>query len=137
MMTPFASLSSIRHPAWRFSDGRMDLVVSPFALMFPLSRGHSWMQTVPTDASSYHSPEQFPGSWVPNDGCPSTRRGSDPAAVPKDAPIRSTYGPRPLLSDGERYDFHRGLDLAAPGGDTCVCYSRWRCTGRRGEVGVR
>lgn len=55
--------------------------------------------------------ENRPSGWVPEDGCPSDRFGN-PAFT--DGPISSTYGPRPLVSEGYRYDFHRGLDLAAP-----------------------
>ena len=63
---------------------------------------------------AYRSPELFPDNWTPQDGCPASRRGGNPAHVPSDAPIRSTYGPRPLKSQGDRYDFHRGIDLPAP-----------------------
>jgi murein DD-endopeptidase MepM/ murein hydrolase activator NlpD len=52
-----------------------------------------------------------PNGWAPEDGCPSDRWGN---AAYTDGPISSTYGPRPLVSGGYRYDFHRGLDLAAP-----------------------
>ncbi|MGA7307041.1 MAG: M23 family metallopeptidase [Rhodothermales bacterium] len=57
--------------------------------------------------------ENPPAGWVPEDGCPADRFGN-PAYT--DGPISSTYGPRPLVSGGYRYDFHRGLDLATPVG---------------------
>ena len=44
--------------------------------------------------------------------CPASRRG----ASYHDGPIRSTFGPRPLKSDGERFDWHRGIDLSTPNG---------------------
>jgi murein DD-endopeptidase MepM/ murein hydrolase activator NlpD len=49
--------------------------------------------------------------WKPSRGCPAERFG-DPAY--HDGPISSTFGPRLLVSEGYRYDFHRGLDLATP-----------------------
>mmetsp|Transcript_33342 Transcript_33342/g.68831 ORF Transcript_33342/g.68831 Transcript_33342/m.68831 type:complete len:523 (-) Transcript_33342:84-1652(-) len=53
-----------------------------------------------------------PVGWNETQGCPPERFG-DPAYADD---IRSTYGPRPLKSEGERYDFHRGLDISAPVG---------------------
>ena len=57
--------------------------------------------------SSGFSPHAWNGS-----ACPSHRHG--PAFT--DEPIRSTFGPRPLKSDGERFDWHRGIDLSTPNG---------------------
>ena len=52
-----------------------------------------------------------PGGWIPSSGCPASRNG-DPAY--SDEPLSSTYGPRPLASESNRYDFHRGVDIATP-----------------------
>lgn len=52
-----------------------------------------------------------PQNWTPEQGCPQQRFGSE---AHTDAPLSSTYGPRQLVSGGYRYDFHRGLDMAAP-----------------------
>ena len=57
--------------------------------------------------------EAPPPGWVDSDGCPSDRFG-DPAR--SDEPLSATYGPRPLASEGNRYDFHRGVDIATPTG---------------------
>lgn len=57
--------------------------------------------------------ENPPRRWKPEQGCPATRWGTAQYA---DVPFNSTFGPRPLASEGGRYDFHRGLDLAAPVG---------------------
>eukprot|EP00041_Stephanoeca_diplocostata_P004236 m.42027 g.42027 ORF g.42027 m.42027 type:complete len:780 (+) comp14992_c0_seq3:192-2531(+) len=58
------------------------------------------------------STTSFPSDWTAQDGCPANRRGSSADVhVPMDGPIRSTYGPRPLVSGAERYDFHRGIDI--------------------------
>lgn len=57
--------------------------------------------------------DNSPQGWSAAEGCPAERWGS---ANYTDAPIASTFGPRPLVSDNDRYDFHRGLDLAAPVG---------------------
>ena len=54
-----------------------------------------------------------PGWLADDDGCPAERWGK---AAYSDGPISSTYGPRPLVSENHRYDFHRGLDLATPVG---------------------
>ena len=53
--------------------------------------------------------ENPPAQWVETDGCPQERWGN-PAFT--DTPISSTYGPRQLVSEGYRYDFRRGLDIA-------------------------
>ncbi|NIP18655.1 MAG: peptidoglycan DD-metalloendopeptidase family protein, partial [Xanthomonadales bacterium] len=45
------------------------------------------------------------------DGCPAARFG-DPAYT--DEPFSATFGPRPLASESNRYDFHRGVDIATP-----------------------
>ncbi len=55
--------------------------------------------------------ENPPSGWTEEDGCPADRFGN---AAYTDGPISSTYGPRPLVSEGYRYDFHRGLDLGTP-----------------------
>ncbi|HKJ16257.1 MAG TPA: hypothetical protein VJ984_02770, partial [Xanthomonadales bacterium] len=55
--------------------------------------------------------ENPPPGWVDTDGCPAERFG-DPAY--SDAPFSATYGPRPLASESNRYDFHRGVDIATP-----------------------
>lgn len=54
-----------------------------------------------------------PAGWTPQQGCPADRFGN-PAFT--DAPFSSTFGPRPLYSGDNRYDFHRGIDLATPVG---------------------
>ena len=54
-----------------------------------------------------------PGGWVDTDGCPAVRWG-DPGF--SDLPVFSPFGPRQLVSEGGRYDFHRGIDLATPTG---------------------
>lgn len=55
--------------------------------------------------------ESAPPSWMPEDGCPLERAGN-PAF--SDAPFSATFGPRPLASGDDRYDFHRGVDIATP-----------------------
>jgi len=55
--------------------------------------------------------ENKPKRWKPSKGCPSERFGN-PAY--SDAPFSSTFGPRPLNSENNRYDFHRGVDIATP-----------------------
>jgi murein DD-endopeptidase MepM/ murein hydrolase activator NlpD len=57
--------------------------------------------------------EDKPKKWRPSKGCPSERFGN-PAYT--DAPFSSTFGPRPLGSENDRYDFHRGVDIATPAG---------------------
>lgn len=57
--------------------------------------------------------ENKPKGWRPSKGCPSVRFGN-PAY--SDAPFSSTFGPRPLGSQNDRYDFHRGVDIATPTG---------------------
>ena len=54
--------------------------------------------------------EAPPPGWVDADGCPPDRWG-DPTHA--DLPVSSAFGPRPLGSANDRYDFHRGIDLAA------------------------
>uniref|UniRef100_A0A061QXT9 Exported peptidase n=1 Tax=Tetraselmis sp. GSL018 TaxID=582737 RepID=A0A061QXT9_9CHLO len=72
------------------------------------------MPCSPSDC--YHQPEKFPPDWSPVLGCPSSRRENIVGGVQSvmDGPIRSAFGPRPLYSAAERYDFHRGIDLACP-----------------------
>ena len=55
--------------------------------------------------------ENPPAGWQTGDDCPSDRFGNPDHA---DLPIRSVFGPRPLVSENERYDFHRGIDIATP-----------------------
>ncbi len=57
--------------------------------------------------------EDPPSGWDVSQGCPSERQGNPNFT---DGPIASTYGPRPLVSENHRYDFHRGLDLTSPVG---------------------
>lgn len=57
--------------------------------------------------------ENKPKKWKPSKGCPSERFGN---AAFSDAPFSSTFGPRPLGSQNDRYDFHRGVDIATPTG---------------------
>jgi murein DD-endopeptidase MepM/ murein hydrolase activator NlpD len=57
--------------------------------------------------------EHPPAGWEAADGCPAARFG-DPGF--SDEPLSSTFGPRPLYSENNRYDFHRGLDIATPTG---------------------
>ena len=57
--------------------------------------------------------EAPPAGWVEADGCPSERWGNSNFT---DMPIASPFGPRPLASEDDRYDFHRGLDIATPEG---------------------
>lgn len=54
-----------------------------------------------------------PPGWVETDGCPADRHG---AVDHTDEPISSVFGPRRLASENLRYDFHRGIDIAAPVG---------------------
>ena len=55
--------------------------------------------------------ENPPAGWQITDDCPLERFGSTDHT---DLPLRSVFGPRPLVSENERYDFHRGLDIATP-----------------------
>ncbi len=55
--------------------------------------------------------EAPPSNWVDSDGCPSERWGNSNFT---DLPIASPFGPRPLASEDDRYDFHRGIDIATP-----------------------
>lgn len=57
--------------------------------------------------------ENPPPGWQDDDGCPVERFGN---AAHSDAPFSSTFGPRPLGSQNDRYDFHRGVDIATPTG---------------------
>jgi len=52
-----------------------------------------------------------PAGWVDTDGCPVVRAGD---ASFSDEPLSATFGPRPLASESNRYDFHRGVDIATP-----------------------
>ena len=55
--------------------------------------------------------EDAPAGWQDTDGCPADRWGNTNYT---DLPINSVFGPRPLFSENDRYDFHRGLDIATP-----------------------
>lgn len=55
--------------------------------------------------------ENPPAGWQVGDDCPAERFGNPDHT---DLPIRSVFGPRPLVSENERYDFHRGIDIATP-----------------------
>lgn len=57
--------------------------------------------------------ESPPAGWVETDGCPAERWGNPDFS---DLSLSSTFGPRPLASQNDRYDFHRGLDIASPVG---------------------
>ena len=57
--------------------------------------------------------EDKPKGWRPHKGCPSARFGN---SLYTDEPFSSTFGPRPLGSESDRYDFHRGVDIATPTG---------------------
>lgn len=50
-----------------------------------------------------------PAGWNESQGCPATRFGN---AAYSDQPLSATFGPRPLDSENDRYDFHRGVDIA-------------------------
>ncbi len=54
-----------------------------------------------------------PPGWTAADGCPAERFGN---ATFSDEPLSATFGPRPLASENNRYDFHRGVDIATPEG---------------------
>ncbi|MEM9492273.1 MAG: M23 family metallopeptidase, partial [Myxococcota bacterium] len=57
--------------------------------------------------------EQPPRGWAASDGCPPDRWGNP---YHSDYPMTTSFGPRLLPSQGERYDFHRGIDLPVPEG---------------------
>jgi len=57
--------------------------------------------------------ERPPEGWVDTDGCPPERYGNPEFS---DEPLSSTFGPRPLYSGNDRYDFHRGVDIASSSG---------------------
>ncbi len=57
--------------------------------------------------------EAPPQNWIDSDGCPPERWGN---TMFPDLPIASPFGPRPLASEDDRYDFHRGIDIATPEG---------------------
>lgn len=50
-----------------------------------------------------------PTGWMVADGCPPARWGN---TAHTDLPLASPFGPRPLASENNRYDFHRGIDIA-------------------------
>lgn len=49
-----------------------------------------------------------PAGWTATDGCPSERWGDPDHA---DYPMSTSFGPRILPSENDRFDFHRGIDL--------------------------
>lgn len=55
--------------------------------------------------------ENPPPNWQETDGCPADRFGNPNFT---DARLAYTFGPRLLASGGDRYDFHRGLDIPTP-----------------------
>jgi murein DD-endopeptidase MepM/ murein hydrolase activator NlpD len=55
--------------------------------------------------------ENPPAGWGESLGCPSDRWGNPDHT---DLPLNSVFGPRPLASESDRYDFHRGLDIGTP-----------------------
>ncbi len=57
--------------------------------------------------------ESPPVGWALGDDCPAVRHGN---VLFDDAPISSSFGPRQLVSEGFRYDFHRGIDIPTPAG---------------------
>ena len=57
--------------------------------------------------------ESSPPGWQETNGCPAERFGN---ATYTDARLAYSYGPRLLASGGDRYDFHRGLDIPTPTG---------------------
>jgi murein DD-endopeptidase MepM/ murein hydrolase activator NlpD len=57
--------------------------------------------------------ENPPPGWSAPDGCPAGRFGN---AAYSDEPVSATFGPRPLASESNRFDFHRGVDIATPAG---------------------
>lgn len=57
--------------------------------------------------------ENPPKGWQARKGCPARRFGN---AAYSDEPLAATFGPRPLASGGNRYDFHRGIDISTPTG---------------------
>lgn len=50
-----------------------------------------------------------PAGWTATDGCTPEHWGN---TAETDLPIASPFGPRPLASENDRYDFHRGIDIA-------------------------
>ena len=65
--------------------------------------------------------ENPPPGWTASQGCPSSRWGNPDYS---DLPAHTTFGPRQLVSEGDRYDFHRGLDLATPIGTPVFAMAR-------------
>lgn len=52
-----------------------------------------------------------PAGWALGQNCPPSRC-DDPSF--SDLPLSTSFGPRPLGSENERYDFHRGIDISCP-----------------------
>ena len=65
--------------------------------------------------------ENPPVGWDQSQGCPSTRWGDPDHA---DYPFSTTFGPRLLVSQNLRYDFHRGIDIPADVGTPIFAIAR-------------
>ena len=57
--------------------------------------------------------ETPPAGWNRNRGCPVRRWGNPDFS---DFPLATTFGPRIMPTDSNRYDFHRGIDIATATG---------------------
>ncbi|MEM9490667.1 MAG: M23 family metallopeptidase [Myxococcota bacterium] len=68
-----------------------------------------------------HISKSPPPGWSPAQGCPSERWG-DPDHT--DYPLTTTFGPRLLLSTGEIFDFHRGIDIPTEPGTPVFAMTR-------------
>ena len=81
----------------------------------------AWLMSLPVQAQDLDTAmawplcgriaEAPPVGWVDTDGCPAERWGNSDFT---DLPLNSVFGPRLLVSEGLRYDFHRGIDIATP-----------------------
>ena len=67
--------------------------------------------------------ENPPPGWNAAQGCPAERYGNPSFS---DAPFSSTFGPRPLNSEDDRFDFHRGVDIATAIGTPIFAISAGR-----------
>lgn len=65
--------------------------------------------------------ENPPTGWDQSQGCPSVRWGDPDFA---DYPFSTTFGPRLLVSQNLRYDFHRGIDIPADVGTPIFAIAR-------------
>ncbi len=89
-------------PVWR--SGCLGLVLLGFSLY---GYGADRYDTSPAWPLCGRIIEQLP-TWNPQDGCPGERWGDGGYS---DEPVSSPFGPRPLVSENYRYDFHRGIDI--------------------------